>query len=103
MGSIIPFINFSGLWINEIGDKNYQSKSVMILCLSWDVFSILAVILSYILVKWRVIIEFIVGIPCAIFLVLFIFIKESPLYLLSRKKFKEFKALMRYVADVNKK
>jgi hypothetical protein len=48
-------------------------------------------------------VTFAVGAPLALTMLGFFFMKETPLFLLSRRKFRRFKKVIRYTAKVNKK
>ena len=103
MGFMIPYLNFSSLWLNETGDEGYRNLSNGMIQFVWGLGEIIWVIIGYYVYDWRKLITITVTIPLVCALVGFIWLRETPLYLLSRRKFKEFERVIAYIAHLNKK
>ena len=58
--------------------------------------------IGYKITEWRKLV-FITSTPMLISCLLLFFVEETPLFLLSRRKFKEFKKLIRKLAKINGK
>ena len=61
------------------------------------------VAVAYNLTNWKYLISLAVGIPTACSMVGFFWLKETPLFLLSKRKFKRFRKVLLHVAKLNKK
>ncbi len=47
MGFTIPYLNFSALLLNEIGDGDYRNRVNGLIAIGWAVFEIIGVIIGY--------------------------------------------------------
>ncbi len=47
MGFTIPYLNFSALLLNEIGDGDYRNRVNALIAIGWAVFEIIGVIIGY--------------------------------------------------------
>jgi hypothetical protein len=103
MGAIMSYCNYAGLLLNEIGNADYQARASGMLVTGWSIFEFIGVGIAYFVRSWRILISWCIGAPLIVSCVLFLFIKESPLFLLSRRKFKQFKKVIKYTAKVNDK
>ena len=82
MGFAFPAIAFQGLFINEIGDTEYRNKASMTMSLGWGFAELIFIAIGW---KWRPWRQqlMITGIIATVGLSLMLFVKETPLYLLS--------------------
>ena len=103
MGVFVPFVNFLSLYITEVGDDEYRKMAMGTLFAGWGLAEILWVGIAYEVQNWKHLILFSQALPLGLAAVLFFFIYESPLFLLSRRKFNAFKELMVKIARVNKR
>jgi predicted membrane protein len=82
MGFAFPAMAYENLYLNEIGDENFRSISAMSISMGWGIGELIFIGIGYKWQSWRVQLG-IMGITNTVGLVTLLFLKETPLFLLS--------------------
>ena len=100
---INPFTSLSFILLSEsAGDEFRQIASITLLA-TYGFGQLLFILLAYEFPNWRILVLYCIAIPLALQLVTFIWIYESPKFLLSKKEFKKAKEVILKIAEVNKR
>ena len=102
-GVAITFFNYSAMWLTELGDSDFRNYANMSLQMGASIAEVIWVIIGYYVRDWQALLVYATGVPSIIMGLLMLVQKESPLYLLSMKKYERFKATLEYTAKCNKK
>ena len=100
MGFSFPAMAFDALYVNEIGDSRMRSLGSMFISIGWATGEICFVGIGYYFQNWRHLLG-ITGGAYILSLITFLWLKPTPLFLLSKRRFMEFKNTIRYIAHTN--
>ena len=75
--------NLNYVIMNEVGNKRFRQKAILVLMVSWAFFEIVSALCFYLIKNWKVIYLVFVLIPALIQVILNFFMPETPKYLLS--------------------
>ena len=98
-----PFTSLSFILLSEsAGDEFRQIASITLLA-TYGFGQLLFIFLAYEFPNWRFLVLYCIAIPLALQLFTFIWIYESPKFLLSKKEFKKAKEVIIKIAEVNQR
>ena len=89
--------------MNESAGNEYRQIASITLLATYGIGQLLFILLAYEFQGWKTLIFYCIAIPLALQIVTFIWIYESPKFLLSQKEFKQAKDVILKIAKVNKK
>jgi len=100
---INPYTSLSFVLLNEIAGNEFRQMASISLLATYGFGQLLFILLAYEFPDWRILLLYCIAIPLALQIATFLWISESPKFLLSKKEFKKAKDVILKIAKVNKK
>lgn len=98
-----PFSALCFVLLSESAGEKYRQLSSIALLVTWGVGELLFVPIAYFFPQWKVLLLYWIAIPLTVQIFTYIWIYESPKFLIMKKKFQEAKKVLFKIAKVNNK
>lgn len=100
---INPFTALSFILLNESAGDDFRQTASISLLATYGLGQLFFILLAYMFPDWQILVLYCIAIPLALQIGTFIWIYESPKFLLSKKEFKKAKEIIYKIAKVNKR
>jgi len=102
-GSMSCFIGVSLTYLAEIGNEKFGKQSTLVILLEVTISQLVVVALAYFIPSYKIILYGFIAVPLVLASLLFFYVKETPVYLLSKNRVPEAIEALREIATVNEK
>ncbi len=99
-GFVLPYNNFCSVLLNEIGDGEFRNLATGMILVAQGIMELVFVAVGYKIQYWRHLL-LAAGVPMFLSCLLLFYVKESPLFLLTKRRFKEFQEVLKIIAKRN--
>ena len=100
---INPYTSLSFVLLNESAGDGFRQMASISLLATYGFGQLLFILLAYAFSDWRILLLYCIAIPLALQTITFLWIYESPKFLLSKKEFKQAKSVIMKIAKLNKR
>ena len=98
-----PYSGLCFVLLSESSGERFRQSASVALLMTWGIGQLLFIPIAYYFRDWNVLLLYWIAIPLTIQIVSYIWIYESPKFLVSKKRFSEAKEVFKKIAATNKK
>lgn len=100
---LTPYTALCFVLLSESAGEKYRQISSIFLLMTWGIGQILFVPIAYYYPDWNIEILYFIGLPLFVQIVTYIWIYESPKFMIMKRRYNEAETIIRKIADTNKK
>ena len=98
-----PYSGLCFILLSESSGERFRQSASVALLMTWGIGQLLFIPIAYHFRDWNVLLLYWIAIPLTVQIISYLWIYESPKFLVSKKRFSEAKEVYRKIAKANKK